>query len=78
MLKDKPLLKVLAVIFFPLTAVYCVIHTFGKEFTTFIGSLLILIVGVGLGIYFYIQYPTEISNFLSNIKEIAKTIFKFW
>lgn len=77
MLKDRPLLKVLAVIFFPLTAIYCIIHTLGKEFSTFIGGLLLVMIGFGLGIYFYSQFPTEISNFLSNVKEIAKTIFKF-
>lgn len=41
----------LLVIFFPLGILYCVIHTLGREFSTFLGSIFLLGIGILVGVY---------------------------
>lgn len=41
----------LLVIIFPLGLLYCILHTLGKEFTTFIGGIALIGIGILVGIY---------------------------
>jgi hypothetical protein len=45
------IIKKIMVFLFPLGIVYCVIHALSKDLYTFLGSLIICLIGVGLGVY---------------------------
>lgn len=65
--KLKKLGSNILLILFPLGMVYCIIHTIGKEFTTFLGSILIFGIGIVIGIQ--IVEPQLFSDFFARIGE---------
>ena len=57
----------LLVIVFPLGLIYCIVHTLGKEFSTFLGGICLLMIGILIGIY--IVEPQILCELLNNIIE---------
>lgn len=62
----------LLVIIFPLGLIYCIVHTLGKEISTFIGGISLVGIGVLLGIY--IVEPQIILNFINKVIELLPFI----
>jgi hypothetical protein len=56
----------LLIIFFPLGILYLLIHTLSRDFRSFLGSLLLVGVGVLIGVYIF--EPQIILNILNYIK----------
>lgn len=63
----KKLFSILMVIIFPLGILYCVIHTLGREFSTFLGSIFLLGIGILVGIY--IVEPQILCDLLNKVIE---------
>ena len=66
----KTILHILLVIFFPLGIIYAIIHTIAKDFTSFIGG--ICLVGVGVLIGIYLIKPDLIMNWLQWLLSIPQ------
>lgn len=60
---------ILMVIIFPIGILYCVLHTLGKEFTTFLGSLFIALITIGLITWLYVSHQEALFNFFNKIIE---------
>lgn len=71
----KLLLAIIAIIFFPITCIYCAIHTMGKELRTFIGSIVLCAIGFILSMYVFV--PHILTNYWNIIITTIKTIFNF-
>lgn len=72
--KHKKIGTTLLIILFPLGILYCIIHTLGKEFSTFVGSIFLLGIGILIGIY--IVEPQVILDFVDKVKIWFLTIKK--
>lgn len=55
----------LLIIFFPIGIMYCVMHTLGKSFVTFLGGVFLVSIGIVLGMY--IVEPQLITGFFQNV-----------
>lgn len=55
----------LLVIIFPLGILYCILHTLGNKFITFIGGICLLVIGGIIGIY--IVEPQILCELFNNI-----------
>ena len=71
---SKRVKVILAIVFFPIFFIYCILHTFGKEVVTFFGSLLIAIGGLVGGIYLTLTNPLFIEQALNWVQEAFYTI----
>lgn len=66
----------LLVIFFPIGIVYCILHTLGNKFITFLGGIFLLIIGVIISPYLF--QNNEIIEFVSLISNYLKTFLNIF
>ena len=77
--KDKKLSKKLIIflaVVFPIGAAYCILHTLGKEFTTFLGGLCLTGIGIFLGIL--IVRPELVQSWIDAVAHFFSVIGSLW
>lgn len=69
----KKILTILSIILFPIGLLYCVLHTIGKSFVTFIGSIVLIFAGIVICAYLI---PTEtITNAINGAIQWVTQLF---
>ncbi len=71
--KLKKLGTILLIVFFPLGIIFCILHSLGKSFITFLGSIFICAIGILIGIY--IIQPELIHTWWNDFVNIFRVIF---